>query len=211
LSDDSTAENREGNTDASPERLSDMMRRLAETPGPSVSLSDIAAAMDQRSLGAFLFVFSLPSVIPLPPGATLILGLPLIFITWQIAVGRARIWLPRRLSGYRIKKETFARIVDKSMPWLKRLESLIRPRNWHVGERAGERIFGIYALLLAFAVVIPIPFGNWLPAVAIAIMSVAYTERDGNWMTAGAIVGIAGIAVAAGIVLGTGAAISAML
>ncbi len=211
MSDTSIASDPDGGTDAPAERLSELMQRLAETAGPTITLREISAAMDQRSLGAFLFVFSLPSVIPLPPGATLILGLPLIFITWQIAIGRSRIWLPRRLSDYAMKKETFARIVGRSAPWLKRLEALIRPRNWHMSERAGERIFGVYALFLAFAVVIPIPFGNWLPAVAIAIMSLAYTERDGNWMTAGAAVGVAGIAVATGIVVGTGAAISAAL
>lgn len=211
MSNETTAASIDSAAEASPERLSDLMQRLAEATGPTISLSEISDAMDQRSLGAFLFVFSLPSVIPLPPGATLVLGLPLIFISWQIAIGRTRIWLPRRLSHYRMKQETFARIVGKSTPWLRRLESLIRPRNWHIGERAGERVFGVYALLLALAVVIPIPFGNWLPAVAIAIMSLAYTERDGNWMTAGAIIGMAGIAVATGIVLGTGAAISAII
>lgn len=197
--------------DPIPERLSVTMRRLAATAGPSVSLRDISNAMDERSLGAFLFVFSLPSVIPLPPGATLVLGLPLIFITWQIAIGRSQIWLPRRLADYRLRKETFVRIVERSLPWLERLEAWIRPRHWHLGERTGERVFGIYALVLAFAVVIPVPFGNWLPAVAIAIMSLAYTERDGNWMTAGAIIGIVGIAVATGIVVGAGAAISTFL
>lgn len=211
MSDESIAAEIESAADLPPERLSDLMLRLAQSAGETITLSEIAAAMDQRSLGAFLFVFSLPSVIPLPPGATLVLGMPLIFITWQIAIGRSRVWLPRSLSNYRMKKATFARIVAKSVPWLKRLEALVRPRNWLMGQRAGERIFGLYALFLAFAVVIPIPFGNWLPAVAIAIMSLAYTERDGNWMTAGAIVGIAGIAVATGIVLGTGAAISAIL
>ena len=211
MNDDSLPANIDTATDGAPERLSDLMQRLAQSAGPTITLRDISSAMDQRSLGAFLFVFSLPSVIPLPPGATLVLGLPLIFITWQIAIGRSRIWLPRSLSNYRIRKETFTRIVMRSTPWLRRLELLIRPRNWHLGERAGERVFGIYALFLAFAVVIPIPFGNWLPAVAIAIMSLAYTERDGNWMTAGAIVGVAGIVLATGIVLGTGAAISAVL
>lgn len=186
------------------------MRRLAAAAGPAITLREIAEAMDQRSLGAFLFVFSLPSIIPLPPGATLVLGLPLIVITWQIAIGRSRIWLPRRLAEYRLKRATFQRIVTRSMPWLERLESWVRPRHWHLGERAGERVFGIYALVLAFAVVIPIPFGNWLPAVAIGIMSLAYTERDGNWMTAGALVGILGIAVSTGIVVGTGAALSVL-
>lgn len=197
--------------DAFPEKLSDVMQRLALASGPSISLREIAAAMDQRSLGAFLFIFSIPSIVPMPPGATLILGLPLLVITAQIAIGRSRIWLPRRLADYRMRQTTFARIVERSVPWLKRLEDMIRPRNWHFGGRFGESLFGLYALILAVAVVVPVPFGNWLPAVAIAIMSLAYTERDGNWMTFGAIVGIAGLAVATAIVLGAGEAISAIL
>lgn len=190
------------------ERLSQTMQRLLDDCGPTISLSDIADAMDERSFGAFLFVFCLPSLIPMPPGATLILGLPLIFITWQIAAGRSEIWLPAALARYSFKRATFARVVEKSTPWLLRLETWIRPRHWLLGDRVGERIFGIYALVLAFAVVVPIPFGNWLPAVAIAIMSLAYAERDGAWMAAGALVGVVSLAVAAAIGIATGEALS---
>lgn len=193
------------------ERLSQTMRRLRDEAGPTISLREIADAMDERSFGAFLFVFCLPSLIPMPPGATLVLGLPLIFIAWQIAAGRSEIWLPERLARYSFKNATFARIVDKSTPWLLRIENWIRPRHWHLGDRAAERLFGFYTLLLAFAVVVPIPFGNWLPAVAIAIMSLAYTERDGIWMIAGAAVGVASLAVAAAICVATGEALSFLL
>ena len=44
--------------------------------------------------------------------------------------------------------------------------------------------------LLALIVVVPIPFGNWLPAFAIATIGLAHTEQDGNCLAIGSIIGI---------------------
>ena len=68
-----------------------------------------------------------------------------------------------------------------------------------------ERLFGIFALLLAITCVLPIPFGNWLPAFAVAILGVAHTERDGNCLALGVLAGVISFAVAGFVVTATGA------
>jgi hypothetical protein len=178
-----------------PESLSSLLRRLTEAAGDRITLKELAAALDERSFGAFLLVFALPNLIPLPPGATLILGLPLIFISWQIVAGRHKIWLPRRLANYSLDRKSLEKMVTKVDPWLRRMEAWVRPRYWPLKNHRSERLFGIYILILAIVVLIPIPFCNWLPAFAIAIIGLAHTEQDGNCLGAGVIVGIVSIAI----------------
>ena len=174
-----------------PESLSELLINLSENAGARTSLRDIAEALDERSFGAFLLVFSIPNLIPLPPGATLVLGLPLIFVAWQIVAGRNKIWLPRPLANYALEKKTLDKIIKRSVPWLKWMEAWVRPRNWPLVNQMSERLFGIYTLFLAIIVVIPIPLGNWLPAFAIATIGLASTEQDGNCLAVGSIIGIA--------------------
>jgi hypothetical protein len=91
-----------------PERLSELLRHVSQQAGDKISLGVIAEAMADRSFGAFLVVFCLPNLIPLPPGATFILGLPLVFIAFQMAFSRLdTIWLPKRLHDYSFDNKAF--------------------------------------------------------------------------------------------------------
>jgi len=188
-----------------PEKLSELLERLARDAGERISMREIANALDDRSFGAFLLVFAVPNLIPLPPGATMVLGLPMVFVAWQMVIGYQKVWLPRALADYSIDRSTFQRMVTRVSPWLRSAENWVRPRNWPLNGAIRERLFGIFALLLGITCVLPIPFGNWLPALAVAILGVAHTERDGNCLALGALAGLISIAIAAFVVTATGA------
>lgn len=188
-----------------PEKLSDLLERLARDAGDRITMREIATALDDRSFGAFLLVFSLPNLIPLPPGATMVLGLPMIFIAWQIVIGYNKVWLPRKIADYALDKATFQRMVARVSPWLRSAENWVRPRNWPLDGAMRERLFGLFALVLAITCVLPIPFGNWLPAFAVAVLGVAHTERDGNCLAIGLVTGLVALAVAALVLTATGA------
>ena len=181
--------------DEHPESLSDLLKRLAAETDERITLRELAEALDERSFGAFLLVFSIPNLIPLPPGATLILGLPLVFIAWQIVAGRSKIWLPNRLANYALEKHTLEKIVRRADPGLRWMEAWVRPRNWPLSNPMAERMFGVYTLFLAIVVFIPIPFGNWLPAFAIATIGLAHTEQDGNCLVVGSVIGLIAISI----------------
>jgi hypothetical protein len=78
-----------------PEKLSELLERLAREAQERITMREIATALDDRSFGAFLLVFALPNLIPLPPGPTMVLGLPMIFVAWQMVMGYHKVWLPR--------------------------------------------------------------------------------------------------------------------
>lgn len=171
------------------ERLSDLLRRVSDAAGDKISLGQIANAMDDRSFGAFLVVFCLPNLVPLPPGATFILGLPLVFIAAQMAFSRLdTIWLPKRLREYAFDNKAFSGALDRFVPWMNRAERLIKPRFFN-GNRLVERVLGIFALVLAVVVFLPIPLGNMGPSLALALIGLGMTERDGLMMWLGVAVG----------------------
>jgi hypothetical protein len=180
-----------------PVRLSALLTDLANESSKDISLGEIAAAMADRSFGAFLIVFCIPNLIPMPPGATLLLGIPLILISWQIIFSRsASVWLPKRIANISFSRETFGRGIKKIGPWLEWAEAWIRPRYWSLTTRTAERLFGLYCLLLAIVVFLPIPFGNWLPALSLAIIGFGMMEKDGVSLLAGVAVGLLSILVA---------------
>jgi hypothetical protein len=173
-----------------PEKLSELLRHVSESAGERISLGEIADVMADRSFGAFLVVFCLPNLIPLPPGATFILGLPLVFIAFQMAFSRLdTIWLPKRLHDYSFDNKAFAAVLDRFVPWMERAERFITPRFWPEKSRLYERFIGVFSLLLAVVVFLPIPFGNLGPSYAMALMGLGLTERDGVVLGIGAVIG----------------------
>jgi hypothetical protein len=71
------------------------LQPLLSSRKPRLSLGEMVAGIDgDDGLGPVLLVLSLPLLLPLPPGVTMLLALPLLVVAPQIVVGRQRLWLP---------------------------------------------------------------------------------------------------------------------
>ena len=66
----------------------------------------------------------------------------------------------------------------------------------------GERLVGLFLLVLAIVLTLPIPFGNWLPAFAISIIALAIVEKDGVAVLIGIVLGVIGLFIAGAVVIG---------
>lgn len=193
---------------AHPRRLSDVFRELAQSGDDAVTIGRICDGLGDRGIAALLFLFCVVNLIPVPPGVTLVLSLPLILLSAQMVAGFKAPWLPARLTERSISRERFRSACDRIMPRLVWLEETVRPRYWPFPAGTGERVVGVIALVLAIAVFLPIPFGNWLPAAALTLVSLSLTERDGVFLLAGVVVGIISLVVIA-IVVGSAGALAA--
>ena len=96
----------------------------------------------------------------------------------------------------------FAAMVARIVPWLVRAEKLLRPRLQVLSSELMERVIGAVCLLLAVLLVLPIPFGNMLPALAISFMALGLLERDGVWILIGLAVSAVAAVVVSGVVVG---------
>ena len=192
--------------ESAPRRLSTIFGRLAGDAAGPVSVGQIRDALGDRSFAALLALFSVPNLLPFPPGATLILGPPLVIVAVQMAMGQSRVWLPRFVLKKSISAGRFKSMANRHLPRLLKLERLVRPRYWpFAGSGWDDRIIGLFSLVLAVAVTIPIPFGNWLPALGILLIALALSERDGILFYAGIFIGILGLTVIAAVIGAAGA------
>lgn len=186
-------------------RLSQIFTDLAAEATAPVSIGVIRDALGDRSFAALLVVFAALNLLPLPPGATLILGLPLLLVSAQMVLGSRNAWLPRFMLEKTVHPDRFRTSSMRLIPLLQRLEQLVKPRHWPFSPGAADRVIGLIALLLSIAVTLPIPFGNWLPAFAIALLGLALSERDGLFFAAGIVTGIASLAIIGAVVGAAGA------
>jgi hypothetical protein len=168
-------------------KLSKILGELAADPARErVSVGDLLAAMGDRAFGALMLVFALPNLLPTPPGTSGILGLPLVFLAAQLMLGQ-RPWLPKVIVNRSMLRADFSAVLDRAGPWLARVEKLLRPRLGILVHPPAEYAIGVACLLLAVILILPIPLGNILPALAICMFSFGLLEKDGLWAIVGAI------------------------
>jgi len=165
--------------------LSSILWELAQdTQRERIAISDLLLALGDRATGALMFIFAFPNVLPTPPGTSSVLGAPLIFLAAQLMLGRAP-WLPAFLAKRSMARSDFSSLVKRIVPWLQRAEGLLRPRLTILALPPMEYFVGFLSLLLSVLLVLPIPLGNVLPALAISLMALGVLERDGVWVLAG--------------------------
>jgi hypothetical protein len=180
--------------------LSELLQSLALQDGRErVSVRDLIDALGERALGALLFLFAFPNVLPVPPGTSAVLGVPLVFLAAQLMLG-LRPWLPRVLSSRSMSQADFAATVRRITPWVQRGERLLRPRLGWLARPPMEYALGAVCLFLAIVVALPIPLGNVLPAVSISLLALAIVERDGLWVLAGLGVAVLATGVVSGVI-----------
>ncbi|MBL4804639.1 MAG: exopolysaccharide biosynthesis protein [Alphaproteobacteria bacterium] len=177
--------------------ISQVLFDLRESvPKDKVCTFDLLQALHERGFGFLLFIFALPAAIPLPGlGVNLIIAAPLVFLTAQQALGRHTIWIPEKIKYKSINRATFEGMLDAAMPYLVKIEYLIRPRLGFMTQGVFGNIIGIAGLVMALSVCIPLPLTNTVPSMGIALMAIGVIMRDGLAVLAGMILGLVWVAM----------------
>lgn len=165
--------------------FSEVLRELAASPVERISVGSILRAFGDRAFGALMLVFALPNALPMPPGTSAVLGAPLVFIAFQLMIGRPVLWLPGFITNRSMAREDFATIAAKIEPWVHKLERLLKPRLQAFTTPFADRLTGLACFVLALILALPIPFGNMPPAATIAIFALGMIEADGAAIVAG--------------------------
>lgn len=188
-------------------KTSEILAKLAASATQRVALGDLVASLGERAFGLLMLIFALPNAVGLGtiPGLSTVFGVPQIIFALQMIAGMEKPWLPQFLMQKSIGAEDFRMIVGKSGPHLDRIERMLKPRLAPLTSPFAERVLGVIFLVLATIVALPIPLGNWPPAIAMAVIALGLVERDGAVVLVGAVIGIFAIVIALAVV-GAGAA-----
>ena len=161
------------------EPLSMLLLTLAEGGTGPISVDAIIDHFGRRAFGAALFIFAVPNLLPLPPGSSTVLSLPLLLIAPQLAFGANEPWIPRTIGRRTVNRAALLGVCRRIAPWVERAERLTTQRLGFMFGRFGDLTIGVVCSLLAAVLVLPIPLGNMLPAAAIVALALSLTQRDG--------------------------------
>lgn len=187
--------------------LSDLLLTLADGGAETISVDAIVEHFGRRAFGAVLFIFSIPNLLPLPPGSSTFLSLPLLILAPQLAAGSLRPWVPRWLGERTVNRLALQGMTSRAVPGLQRAERMTTPRLSFMFGRLGDASIGLVCTALAGVLILPIPLGNMLPAAAVAALSLSLIQRDG-FLT---LIGYAIAAISVGVLVLSGSLVLAAL
>lgn len=140
-----------------------------------VSLGWLFGRLQKRSFGLVMLLLALVGLLP---GVGIFIGILLAFPAVQMILGYEAPSLPYFLTTRCIATRHIALLATRTIPLLRRMETLIRPRLL-TPFQATKRLVGLVVLLLAGTLMWPFPFSHVIPALVIMLISFAYLEEDG--------------------------------
>jgi hypothetical protein len=194
-----------------PERLrfSDALLRLVALNGtPRITVGEIVEALGDRAFGAIMLIFAAPNAFPVSiPGTSAITAVPICIAALQLTLGRRVLRLPGLVAARSLARADFATLVGRMLPWIRWAERRVRPAWLPCVSPLAERIAGGVVLLLGVVLFLPLPLGNLLPGIAVALIGLGVMERDGRAVLLGYVVAVISLLVVAAVMLGIAGAV----
>ena len=177
-------------------KLSDFLRNARDafcqkSDGSSIKVGEIIDDFKEQGTSLLLFLFALPAALPLPAlGINFIIAMPLLFLTAQQTIQNKNLWFPRNIKEREISCERFTNFLEKSIPYVEKIEIFSKPRLHFITSGIARNMIGFCGLIMALSVCVPLPFTNTVPSFGIALMALGILMRDGLAVLAGALIGI---------------------
>ena len=103
----------------------------------------------------------------------------------QMLFGHSHPWLPGFLRRVRLRRDLVLASMRRLTAAFRRVGLRSRRRLRLVSSGGGRRLLALSAFLASLVVLVPIPFGNQLPALAVAAFGFGLVRRDGVMILAG--------------------------
>jgi hypothetical protein len=154
-----------------------LLQRLHdEVPTDHFTLGWLMGRLGKRSFGIIMLLLA---VIAIAPGVSIVAGLLLMIPAFQMVMGKPTPVFPRRIATHPLPTRHLAALEQRAVPPLQKLEKVIHPR-WPTPHEATKRLVGTVVLILTITLVFtPVPLSNIVPALLIALISLAYLQEDG--------------------------------
>lgn len=177
-----------------------LQRLHDDAPTGHFTLSWLMGSLRKRSFGIIMLLLA---IVAMAPGVCVVAGLLLMIPAFQMIAGHSVPVFPRRISIRPLPTRHLAALVQRAIPVLRYLEKTIHPR-WPTPFEATKRLVGTVVVILNVIVVFaPIPLSNVVPALVIALISLAYLEEDGLLLSIALVAATIVLAVAVATVWGT--------
>ena len=160
-----------------------LLTKLAAKP---IAIGEIVEETAERGFSLIIGLLVLPFLFPMPPGLSGVMGIGCLVLGIQMALGRKSPWLPKPIAKFKFPRSLSQQLLKNIRRITVWLEKIVRSRWKHIADRSYTwRVNGMCISWLSILLMLPIPFTNPLPAVAILILAVATIEADGLLMCVG--------------------------
>jgi hypothetical protein len=166
-----------------------------KTSSDRVLVKDIVIAMESVGFGLIIMIFAFGIIIPLPPPFPSIISTPLVFFSIQMILGYNSPRLPKKFSNISVKRSVLAMLLQRSSPYIRKIERILRPRLFFMISDMTQRIVGFFILLFSTFILLPMPLSNFIPGLGVLIISFGLLGKDGLIVIAGIITGLFGITI----------------
>jgi hypothetical protein len=170
--------------------LGDTLRgMIAAVRGETVSLRELLDRMGEHGLLMICAVLCLPFLLPVSvPGLSTVFGAAIVLMGLAVTLNRLP-WLPARVLDRRIDSDRLLPALERGASLAARLDGYVKPRMpGMVAGPAMARLNGLAIVAGGVLLLWPlglVPFSNTLPGVAVLLVALGMTQRDGAMVLAG--------------------------
>lgn len=143
-----------------------------------VSMRAMAQAHGPEAQGTLLLLLAMPCLLPVP-GVGTVLGLGMAALAVAMWRGHGAPCLPQRVAALELPRHWAQRVLVGLASVYALAGRYARARLSHLAMSGRRSATALAVGLMAAIVVLPIPFGNLLPAVALVLIGLGLVFRDG--------------------------------
>lgn len=186
-----------------PHSMGDVLGELDELAAnhDEVRVADVLDDFGARSFGPFIMIPAVLEITPVGgiPGVPTVLALFIALIAVQLLIGRDHVWMPQFVQRRAVGSKQLHKAVGKLKGMADFLDRHSKGRL--EGLTKGTAIKLVAAVIIALCCTVPplefLPFASTIPMLAIAVLGLALTVRDGALLLGSLL--FAGLATALGL------------
>ena len=155
----------------------------SETDGETVTVGDLLNAVGRRSYGPVLLLLGFIAISPLTiiPGANFLVAFITLVFTIQMVFGRKYPWIPKKALEFSFQRKHLIMGVAAADKYVAQVDRFLKPRLTFLTQTPFAQLVAL-ACAAAALITFPlgfVPFGPFVPSLAILLFGLAITARDG--------------------------------
>ncbi|MBV8815902.1 MAG: exopolysaccharide biosynthesis protein [Verrucomicrobia bacterium] len=147
-----------------------------QVPAGALTLQWLLERLGQQSFGILMLILAIAAA---APGISVIAGVLLLVTSFEMMIGLPQLRLPNWLAGRKFPTQHVSAVMRRVIPIIAHLERSIHPRL-PTPATGTRRVVGVAVFALTMRLLLaPLPLSNIVPAILVALISLAYVEEDG--------------------------------
>lgn len=174
--------------------LKQNVENLLSMEGEEFTVKQISNNLGASAALIMGIILATPMCLPFAniPGLAQIVSLAMGIIFFRLFLGKDELWLPEKVNQAKIKRDGLHKICNFLLKWIDKSGRVFKPRLQIFTSEIAQKLLYLFIIFLAFVLALPliIPFTNFLPAIAILIITFGIINQDGLLTIFGIIIGV---------------------